>query len=226
MSADVGADVFTILDKLGFTNYVIPFILIWTALYAVLMKLKIIGDNASLNGMIAFTIAYLVIAFGGGAMIATLLPFFIVFFLILLIILLLFSFIGIPNASIVTAFKNPGVILIIIGLITLLTFVALQDWLIFADRIPSWKVNSSGDIIVNNSFSGEYPVNISSSVNESKPNRIIVNGIEYDLINGMYYKQGYEGSAYALGNPQVIASIFIFVILAIVTALIVWPKFE
>ncbi len=217
MNESVTGSVFTILDKLGITNYVIPFLLIWTALYAVLMKLKLVSENAQLNGLIAFAIAYIVVAFGIGPMINALLPLFIMFALLLIVIILLFSFIGVPGESIASAFKNPGVILIVVGFVVLLTFVALQDWLIFSDRIPAWKVNESGAVLEGVSH---YPDNETAQ----KPPKIIVNGVEYTLIKGMYYKQGYEGTAYAIGNPQVIASIFILAILGVATALIVWPK--
>ena len=57
------------LDKIGFYDVVLPFLLVFTILYAVLEKTKVFGtegkDNASkknLNAMTAFVIAFLVVA--------------------------------------------------------------------------------------------------------------------------------------------------------------------
>jgi hypothetical protein len=222
MSTNAGADVFTILDQIGMNEYIMPFLMIWTAFYAVTMKIKVPTDDAKLNGILAFALAYMFVAFGGGKMIYQLLPFFMIMFLIILIALLLYLFIGAEPGKIVEAATNPVVVLTLIGFLVLFTMIALQDWLVFSDRIPAWQVNESGDLIVEDRIGGEYPGNISSA--EGKPHKIIVDGAEYELIEGVYYKQGYEGSAYAIGQPQVIAGIFILAILAVATALIIWPK--
>jgi len=222
MSADAGAEVITVLDQLGLSNYVIPFLLIWTAMYAVTMKLKLPSDRADLNGILSFAMAYMFVAFGGGKMLNQLLPFFMIMFLLLFIALLLYLFIGVKQENVVKAMTNPVAVLFVVGMLILFTFVALQDWLVFSDRIPAWQVNESGDLIVEDRFGQNYLGNVSDV--EGKPNSIIVEGVEYTLIEGIYYKQGYEGSAYAIGQPQVIAGMFILIILGVSTALIIWPK--
>jgi hypothetical protein len=222
MTTDAGADVITILDSLGFSNYIIPFLMIWTAMYAVTMKLKMPSDDPKLNGLLAFAMAYLFVAFGGGKMLNALLPFFMVAFLLIFIALLLYLFIGVEPDKIVSVVTQPVVAMLIIGFLILFTFIALQDWLVMSDRIPAWQVNESGDLIVEDRIGTEYPGNISDV--QGKPNSIIVNGQEYVLIEGIYYKQGYEGAAYAIGQPQVIAGIMMLIILGAATALIVWPK--
>jgi|GEM_PF-2747674 len=222
MSVDAGAEVITVLDQLGMSNYIVPFLLIWTAMYAVTMKLKMPSDRADLNGILAFAMAYMFVAFGGGKMLNALLPFFMIMFLLLFISLLLYLFIGAKPETVTKALTNPIAVLFIVGMLVLFTFVALQDWLVFSDRIPAWQVNESGDLIVEDRLGQNYLGNVSDV--EGKPNSIIIDGVEYTLIEGMYYKQGYEGAAYAIGQPQVIAGIFILLILGVVTALIVWPK--
>lgn len=220
--ADVGASVFTILDKLGFSNYVMPFLLLFSALYAVTMKIKLPSDRADLNGIVCFAITYMFIAFGGGKMISALMPSFIIIFLLLFIALLFYLFIGAKPESIVKALSMPSMVFLVVVILLVFTFVALQDWLVFNDRIPAWQVNESGDLIVEDRIGGEYPGNVTDVAN--KPHSIIVSGQEYELIEGIYYKQGYEGAAYALGQPQVIGGILILAVLAIATALMVWPK--
>ncbi len=216
---DAGASVITILDKLGITDYVMPFILIYFALYAITMKIKLPSDKPSLNGIISFAIAYLVIAFGLGPMINKLLPFFMLTALILMIGLLLFKFIGVPDQKIISFFSNPGTVTLLISLIVLFVFIGLQDWLIYTDRIPSWRVTSNGTVLSEVEVVNHTDTNISV-----KPHTIIVNGIDYELINGIYYKQGYEGAAYAIGSPEVVSSIFIILMIGFVAALIAWPK--
>ncbi|MFA5406477.1 MAG: hypothetical protein WC307_03930 [Candidatus Nanoarchaeia archaeon] len=220
-ATDAGATVFTIFDQLGITNYVIPFILIMTALYAVMMKIKLPTDNAKLNGMLAFAIAYMFIAFGGGMMISALLPSFLVLFLLIFIALLFYMFVGVGQESITKVLSNPVIVLFIVILLVIFTFVALQDWIIFSDRIPAYRVSEQGELLPEAELNN-YTGNTTSI--EGKPNSILVNGVEYVLIEGLYYKQGYEGAAYAIGQPQVVGSILIFIVLGIVTALIVWPK--
>jgi hypothetical protein len=221
-TTDAGAEVITILDRLGFSNYIIPFLMIWTAMYAVTMKLKIPSDDPKLNGLLAFAMAYLFVSFGGGYMLNALLPFFMITFLLIFIALLLFLFIGVEPQKIVSVITRPISAVVIIGFLVLFVFVALQDWLVMSDRIPAWQVNESGDLIVEERLGTEYPGNITDV--EGKPHSIIVDGDEYVLIEGIYYKQGYEGAAYAIGQPQVIAGIMMLMILGITTALIVWPK--
>jgi len=221
-NGDAAGQVITILDQLGLSDYIMPFLLIWTAMYAVTMKLKLPSDRADLNGILSFAMAYMFVAFGGGKMVNALLPFFMIMFLLLFIALLLYLFIGAKQENVVKALTSPVMVLVIVGFLVLFTFIALQDWLIFSDRIPAWKVNESGDLIPGTEIVGGPVGNISDV--EGKPHSIVVNGVEYELIEGLYYKQGYEGAAYAMGQPQVIAGIFIIVILGVVVALIVWPK--
>src|SRR3989339_1062222 len=114
MANDTGTAVFTILDQLGISDYVIPFIVVWTAMYAVLMKIKIVGDRADLNGIIAFGMTYLFVSVGGGKMVRAILPLFMVMFLILLIIMLLYKFMGAKDESIVKTITNPAVVLLMI----------------------------------------------------------------------------------------------------------------
>jgi len=222
MANDTGTAVFTILDQLGISDYVVPFIVVWTAMYAVLMKIKIVGDRADLNGIIAFGMTYLFVSVGGGKMVRAILPLFMIMFLILLIIMLLYKFMGAKDESIIKTITNPAVVLLMIMLIVLFTFIGLQDWLVFSDRIPSWKVSETGELLTEDQIGGAYPGNVTDI--ESKPHSIIVNEQEYELIEGIYYKNGYEGAAYAIGQPQVIGGIFILIILGVVTALVVWPK--
>ncbi len=213
-----------IFKQLGITDYVIPFLLVFTAMYGILTKLKIVSDRADINGLLSFAVAFVVVMAGAGFWINAIIPLLIMVFLLFFIGYLLFLFLGTPQETILNAVKNPITILFIGGLITLFSIIAVQDWLIYQDRIPAWMVNESGDLIVEDTYQGAYPENISSV--EGKPSTIVVNGVEYQLINGIYYKGGYQGVAYALGTPEVIGAILIFIILAVVTMVITLPRGE
>ena len=207
---DIVIDVFY---QTGLTTYVFPFLLVFAALYAVTMKIKILTDNPVLNGIVSAAIAYAFVSFGGGEWLNALLPLFMVFALILIVILLLYRFFGATEEQILSVFKNPVIVLLVVGFVVLLVFVALQDWLIYSDRIPAWRVNESGQLLPEGQIA-----------NGTKPHVIVVNGVQYELINGIYYKQGYEGTAYALGSPVVIGGIILLAIIGIAVALIIMPK--
>jgi hypothetical protein len=210
-----------IFKQLGITDYVIPFLLVFAAMYGILTKLKIVSDRADINGLLSFTVAFLVVMAGAGYWINSILPLLIMVFLLFFIGYLLFLFLGAPQESVLTAIRHPVTLLFIGGLIALFALIGVQDWLVFMDRIPAWMVDEQGELTVEDRFQGDYPGNVTDI--EGKPSSIIVEGVEYQLIEGIYYKGGYQGVAYALGTPEVVGAILIFVILLIVTVAITIP---
>ncbi len=210
----IGTIVFQVLGQLGITDYVIPFLLIFAALYAILVKTKILSENGFINFLVAFSIAYAFVALGAGKILNAMLPYFMMFAFILMILLLLYRFFGATEENIYNAFKNPIVILFVVGMIILTFFLSLQDKLIYMDKIPAWRVDENGTVLPEGQVSNAT----------HRPNIIVVNGVSYTLINGIYYKQGYEGVAYAFGSPAVVGSIVIMIIIGIAVALILIPK--
>ncbi len=211
-----------IFKQLGITDYVIPFLLVFAVMYGLLMKLKIVSDRADINGILAFTIAFLFIMAGAGYWLNSVLPVLMILFILFFIGYLLFLFLGAPQESVANALKSTMFIIMVVGLLVLFTIIGLQDWLISMDRIPARMINESGDLIVENRFQGEYIGNVTEA--EGKPSMIVVDGQEYQLIKGIYYKGGYQGVAYALGTPEVVGAIMVFIILLVSTIAITAPK--
>lgn len=54
------ANVVSKLVSLGFYGFVLPWILVFAITYAILLKTKVLGDNAAISGVVAFVIAFMV----------------------------------------------------------------------------------------------------------------------------------------------------------------------
>jgi hypothetical protein len=59
-------DLFIVLDRIGFTDVILPFVLVFTVVYAVLQKTKVLGvygdkPKSNLNAMVAFVLAFFVL---------------------------------------------------------------------------------------------------------------------------------------------------------------------
>ena len=61
---EVGLGIFSMvvsrLAELGFYGFVLPWILTFAITYAILLKTKVIGDNAGIAGVVAFAVAFMV----------------------------------------------------------------------------------------------------------------------------------------------------------------------
>jgi hypothetical protein len=119
----------SLLDS-GIGEFLIPvfiFILVYAIIYAILQKVKILGDSLNINAMAAFVLAAL-FAMAPGAMefIAVIAPWFVVMVLVAFSIILIFMFGGVKEGNIETIFKDSTVywtilifsIIIIIGGLT------------------------------------------------------------------------------------------------------------
>ncbi|MEM7825389.1 MAG: hypothetical protein QW412_00840 [Candidatus Aenigmatarchaeota archaeon] len=51
------------LDKLGFFNFFIPWLVTLAIMYAILQKSKVLGESTLINGVVALSIAFMVFAF-------------------------------------------------------------------------------------------------------------------------------------------------------------------
>lgn len=87
----------TVLDVglLGYFNVVFSFILVWTLVFALLQKTKVLGEKAGLNGLIAVAVAFLVsLSDNVVEMIRFMIPWFaiaIIFFVLLILIFMVFG---------------------------------------------------------------------------------------------------------------------------------------
>ncbi|MBI2105362.1 hypothetical protein HYT56_00825 [Candidatus Woesearchaeota archaeon] len=114
----------------GLGDFLIPvfiFLLVYAIIYAILKKIKILGDSVNVNAMVAFVLAAL-FAITPGAMefITIIAPWFVVLVLIAFSILLVFMFGGVGSEKIIKIFEDSTVywtiimlsIIIIIGGLT------------------------------------------------------------------------------------------------------------
>lgn len=85
----------TIFQNLIFTRYILPFVLIWTLVYAVLEKTKLLGDaKHQLNAIISLVVGIIFTGFLAGTQIVSNLVLFLAIALVVLfVILLLWGFI-------------------------------------------------------------------------------------------------------------------------------------
>ncbi len=116
-------DVLITMEKIGFTDVVLPFILVFTVIFAVLQKSKILGSHngkpkANYNSMVALVIAFFVLVMVNTVEIITWLTRYVAVLMIAFFFLaLVFAFLGVKERH-----KN---VLMFIALM-LLTFVFLQ----------------------------------------------------------------------------------------------------
>ncbi len=115
----------SIMD-IGLLDYFVPvfvFLLIFGILFALLEKVKLFGTNKGLNSIIAFAIAFLFILtpeLMGVVKVMT--PWFTILFVFILMIVLLFMFVGVKEESVTAAFKDKGLMWIII-IVSIIIFV-------------------------------------------------------------------------------------------------------
>ena len=83
----------TILTSPFFVNYILPFVLVFTVVFAILQKSKILGDGKKqIDSLVALVIGLIVISFRNAVgIINSLLPFFAVAMVIILVFLLLMA---------------------------------------------------------------------------------------------------------------------------------------
>ncbi|MFH1636925.1 MAG: hypothetical protein ABIB71_00705 [Candidatus Woesearchaeota archaeon] len=110
------------LIDMGILNYFAPvfvFLLIYGIIFALLTKVKLFGDNKGTNALIAFAIAFLFILTPELLqMVQIITPWFTILMVFVLLLALLFLFVGVKESEVAGAFKDKGVVwvLIIIGL--------------------------------------------------------------------------------------------------------------
>lgn len=121
----------TILD-LNLLSYFIPvfiFIFVFVLFYAILQKTKILGGNAGMDALVAFSVAMLFIFVSDARQLLTVItPWLVILLVILMSFLLVFMFMGVKAETIADAMGESGtvwtiVIILVIGLIIAFTQV-------------------------------------------------------------------------------------------------------
>lgn len=142
-----------ILNNPLFMEIVLPFLLVFTVIFAILQRTKILGEGkARIDAITALVIALIVVAYGYSThIITTLMPFLAVSAVIILIFMLLYGFIAAgKEGADFSKFKIPAGIIIVIAL-TIAVLVATGYWSTF---IGWFTGNNSNAIVTNVVFIG------------------------------------------------------------------------
>ncbi|RMF55236.1 hypothetical protein D6745_02785 [Candidatus Woesearchaeota archaeon] len=102
----------TFLDVtiLGGFSLIFPFLLVFVALYAVLINTKPFGgEKKGIYALISFCIAVLVLFSKTAiALVETMIPWFVVFFIVILLTMMAFTFLGAKESDMISALKSHG----------------------------------------------------------------------------------------------------------------------
>lgn len=124
------ADPFTILvanlNQLGFFGFFLPFLLMFSISYGLLLKAKVLGDNPKVIGVVSLLLGFFVIGFGGPLLGTFFINLFGLAAIILGGILVIVLFIGMTGGSIESLAGNKIVTAIVVGL-GILIFVAVLE---------------------------------------------------------------------------------------------------
>ena len=143
----------TVLSLPIFKEIILPFLLVFSVIFAILEKARILGDEKRrINAIASLVIALLVVAFSNATkIIATLMPFLAVFAIIILVFMILYGFVAAgKEGADFSKFKIPFGIIIGIGLIVAV-LVATDYWSTIVDL---FKGGSSGSLLANIIFIG------------------------------------------------------------------------
>jgi hypothetical protein len=118
-------DALQLLENIGITQIIIPFLLITTIIYAFLVKTKIFGESPTINLVISASIGIIFISFRQTVeFLLGIVPMFLGLFIVILLMYMLFTFMGVTPETIGEAFTSNSVLVFII--IIMLVFVTLM----------------------------------------------------------------------------------------------------
>ncbi len=137
-----------ILNNPLFMEIILPFLLVFTILFAILEKTKILGEGrARIDAITALVIALIVVAYGYSThIITTLMPFLAVSAIIILVFMILYGFVAAgKEGTDFSKFKIPFGILIGLGLI-IAVLVATGYWSV----LLGWFSGKNSSAIITN----------------------------------------------------------------------------
>jgi len=109
-----------LLDYLGFQYFLIP-LFVFTLLFAILQKYKIVTDKMDANAIIAFVLAMLTAMFPDlSTFLYRLLPLFVIFSIVGFSVMFFFMFFGLKQEEVITFIKKPGIVIIIFAISTII----------------------------------------------------------------------------------------------------------
>lgn len=109
-----------------FSEIIFPFILVFTLLFAILEKIKVLGDNKQNHALISLAVAFILIATPARTVVSNLIPFFAVAAVILLIFMLLWGFVLQDKVKIEGSLKT--ILLIVIFAAVVIAVLGATDY--------------------------------------------------------------------------------------------------
>jgi len=100
-----------------FSEIIFPFILVFTLLFAVLEKIKVLGENRQNHALISLAVAFILIATPARTVVANLIPFFAVAAVVLLIFMLLWGFVLQDKVKVEGPLKTILLIVILVAVV-------------------------------------------------------------------------------------------------------------
>ncbi|MCD6576228.1 MAG: hypothetical protein J7K73_03650 [Nanoarchaeota archaeon] len=140
----------TLLQSIGFFkdlfDFFLPFLLVFSVVYAILVKTKFLTEDANVNALVALAISLVVVLSRAGEFLMQLTPFMATFFIILFFVLMLFLFFGVDLSK---AMQSKAVIVLIIVISAIFVFYVLGNFLSpEAQMATAATSNVSGNVTV------------------------------------------------------------------------------
>lgn len=153
----------TVLDVglLGYFNVVFSFILVWTLVFALLQKTKVLGEKVGLNGLIAVAIAFLVsLSDNVVEMIRFMIPWFAIAIIFFVLLILIFMVFGAGEKDIFDYIKKDrSVGWVIIGIVLVIIGASFSN--VFGQELLSQAAGGgTADVAVGGVATGSFQQNI------------------------------------------------------------------
>jgi len=161
MAVDLG-----IFGEPLFIEVVLPFVLMFVVIYAILQKTKILGESRQIDSIVSFVFALIFVAVPFAAGITTkIIPVIGVFIVVILVFLLMWGFIGGQVTPV-----NKG-IRIAAGILMLVTLIITVLWATdFLDEVLSWFKLPFADKLISSLVLVVFIAAIFAIVLTSRPN--------------------------------------------------------
>ncbi len=128
----------TILD-INILQYFIPvfiFLLVFTVFFAILQKTKILGGNAGMDALVAFSVAMLFMFVSEARqMITVITPWLVILLVILMSLLMVFMFLGVKAETISDAMSESGTVWTILIILVIALIIAFTQ--VFGSKIAA-----------------------------------------------------------------------------------------
>lgn len=125
------ADPFTVLvtnlNAIGFFGFLLPFVFVFTVVFAALYRSKWV-DNNRINGVMALVFAFFVIGFGGPALANFFVNLFGLATLIMAALLIILLFVALSGGDATKVFANKGTYAVLAGIGIIIFWIAIGSF--------------------------------------------------------------------------------------------------